>query len=329
MQLDHLDHIPAGLANIGPREIRQVFDNPTLIHLRGKKPETVFVSTLLHGNETTSFEVLQYLQQAYGSQPPPRDLLIFVGNIQATERGVRLIEGEPDFNRIWSHGKSAHHDLARTVIEQAHRHTLFASIDIHNNTGANPLYGCINALRPADLQLAALFAPLGVFYRNPATTQSIAFSELCPAVTVECGQSGNPEGAATAIRLVEETLRLDAFALHPPPDDALRLYQTVGRVVLDADCSFSFGDSGYDLALRADLEALNFVTLSAGAEWGHSQNRECGLRVLDEHDHDMTEDFFRFDNGTIRLVQESTPAMITRDIKVIRQDCLGYLMTPV
>jgi len=40
---------------------------------------------------------------------------------------------------------------------------VFASVDIHNNTGLNPHYGCVTALRHASLHLAAMFSRTVVY----------------------------------------------------------------------------------------------------------------------------------------------------------------------
>ena len=329
MQLDHLAQLPPALAEISLSEIKKVFANPTLVSIPGERPEPVFVSTLLHGNETTSFHVLQHLQRAYASTEPPRSLLVFVGNVDATAEGMRLIEGQEDFNRIWAHGGTAFHALAQEVLAIARQSNLFASIDVHNNTGSNPYYGCVNALRPADLQLASMFAPVGVLYRNPSTTQSIAFSQLCPSVTVECGQSGDAGGIAAAIKLIEDVLHLDKYDTHPPAPEVLKIYETVGRVVVDPDASLAFGDEGADLNLRPDLEAENFNLMRAGTVFGTTPRMTSPLQVFDEHGSDITGEFFRLEHGSIQLVMDVTPSMITKDIQVIRQDCLCYLMRPV
>ena len=329
MQLDHLAQLPPALAEISLSEIKKVFANPTLVSIPGERPEPVFVSTLLHGNETTSFHVLQHLQRAYAASPPPRSLLVFVGNVEAAAKGLRVIEEQEDFNRIWAHGGTAFHALAQEVLAIAQQSNLFASIDVHNNTGANPLYGCVNALRPADLQMAQLFAPVGVFYRNPPTTQSIAFSQLCPSVTVECGKSGDAAGIAAAIQLVEDVLRLEAFDTNPPEAGTLEVYETLGRVVVDPSVSFAFGEANADLALRSDLEQRNFRGMRAGQVFGTSSRELCPLRVRDEHGGDITREFFKLEQGAITLTCDVTPAMITKDLAIIRQDCLCYLMRPI
>ncbi|MCA8903217.1 MAG: succinylglutamate desuccinylase/aspartoacylase family protein [Hyphomonas sp.] len=329
LPLDRYDRLPEALAGIAPRDIRAVFPNPSLVFIEGEETQPLFVSTLLHGNELTSFSVLQHLERTCRGARPPRSLIVFVGNVGAAAAGVRHLDDTPDFNRIWADGHSPWHDMAQDVMDEARRAGLFASIDIHNNTGDNPLYGCVNALRPADLQLAAMFAPVGVYYLNPPTTQSIAFSRICPAITVECGKTGSAEGNAAAIRLVEEAMRLKAFASAPPPPGTLDVYQTVGRVLIPEDVSFGFGEPDAQLTLRQDLEALNFRPMAAGESWAETQLSGMPLRVVDEHGHDLTGDFFRRDGRALRLVQQVVPSMITRDRQVIRQDCLGYLMRPI
>ncbi|MEO1044556.1 MAG: M14 family metallopeptidase [Pseudomonadota bacterium] len=332
MHPDLIDYIPPELANIGPRDIKQLFERPTLIALEGGRDETLFISTLLHGNETTSFQVLQYLEQRFRNVKPRRNLMIFIGNVDATAAGVRMLEGQEDFNRIWAHGTTDYHALAQSVIDIVRRGNLFASIDIHNNSGTNPHYGCVNTLRPADLHLASLFGPLSVFYRNPSTTQSIAFAELCPAITLECGQSGDESGLEAAIRLIDRVLALDAFAT-TPLEEPTRLFETVGRVVIAPDCTISFdgGDSyeAADLSLQPELAGLNFTHLPAGHVWGTSRRAQSPLRVVDEHGQDLTEEFFRYDGGTIRLSRDSTPSMISFSHDAIRQDCLCYLMQAI
>lgn len=331
MKLDQIDHLPTELLDVDLRDIQQVFPNPTLITVAGAREEPLFVSTLLHGNETTSFDVLKALTARYNASPPPRSLMIFVGNVEAATQGARFLPGQPDFNRIWAGGGTEAGpaaDLAHEVMEIARHAEIFASIDIHNNTGANPLYGCINSLRPADLQMAELFSSVGVYYDNPSTTQSIAFSRLCPAVTIECGQNDDAEGLARATNLVEQVLRLEKFTQHMPSDEALKLYHTVGRVVIDPKVEFSFGDPNAELVLHEEIEGLNFTELAAGEVWADACSVAKPFSVLDEHGSDLTDRFFAFDGERILLKQAVTPSMITRNKTVIRQDCLCYLMVP-
>jgi hypothetical protein len=325
IQLDRLSRLPAALLDITPREITQVLPNPALVSLAGKG-DPLFLSVLLHGNETAGFDVLQELTRRYADAEPPRGLIVFIGNVRATGAAVRFLPEQPDFNRIWRGGEGPYRDLAGQVTEAARRAGVFASIDVHNNTGANPHYGCVASLRPADLHLAAMFAPIGVHYHIPNTTQSAAFSEFCPAVTVECGKSGDRAGVARALSLIEETMRLDGFPAHPPAPGTLKLYETVGRVVIDPRASISFGEAHADLVLRADLEDLNFTEVPAGTPWATGSRARHALRVVNEHDDDLTDAFFGFTGDTAFLKRAVTPAMVSRDETAVRLDCLCYLM---
>jgi len=330
LQLDQLGHMPGAITQVGVRQVRQVFPNPTLVHLKGERDPPVFLATLLHGNETTSFAVLQHLARRVAAGRLRRSLLVFIGNVAAAEAGKRHLDGQPDFNRIWGHGDTAHHRLAGQVLDVARRSGILASIDVHNNTGRNPVYGCINSMRPEDLHLASRFAPIGVYYLNPPTTQSIAFSHLGPAITLECGQSGDADGLAAAIDLLDYVLDCESLPRQPPPAGAVRLFQTVGRVVVEPARRLSFGPApGAELVFRPDLPELNFKPVEQGALWAVSECGPGGLRVLDEHGGDLTDQFFDTSGPAISLRQSIVPAMITEDQDIIRSDCLCYLMKPL
>ncbi|HPF28233.1 MAG TPA: hypothetical protein P5528_08795 [Steroidobacteraceae bacterium] len=87
-------------------------------------------------------------------------------------------------------------------------------------------------------------------------------SSICPAITIECGKSGQPEGVDAALRLVDRVMTTESLTTGAAP--TLHLYETVGRVLVDPACSFSFGEARTELVLRADLEHLNFRDVSAG-----------------------------------------------------------------
>ena len=130
LTLDERHDLPDELLRINAREIRKLFPDPCLIELKGRSAETVFVSVLLHGNETTGFSVLQRLARWMRSHPLPRTMLVFIGNVRAAEAGLRHLAGQPDYNRIWNGGDSAEHALANRVLEKLAGRKLFAAIDI-------------------------------------------------------------------------------------------------------------------------------------------------------------------------------------------------------
>ena len=329
MQIDTLTELPDVIRTLEPSAIRSVFPNPTLITLRGRQDPPLFLSTLLHGNETTSFRVLQNLATYLRSHPLPRSLLIFIGNVRACEAGVRHLPDEEDFNRIWSGGQGPQFEMAKRVFEIAKAENPFASIDIHNNTGLNPVYGCINDLGPEHLNLLSLFSHIGVFYRIPPTTQSFAFSKLCPAVTLECGKPDTPEGIERATQFVIDILHRSDLPKTFPLEGPLELYHTVARVRIAAERSFAFGRGEADVVFPAEIERWNFSPKPAGTALAQSRFAGWPLHVTDDAGRDVTERYFLRDGETIRLARPAIPSMITLDPDIIRSDCFGYLMEPI
>lgn len=336
-RLRRIDGWPDGLEALDARQARRVFPEPTLLAIPGRRPEPLFVSVLLHGNETTGFDVLVELARRFRGETPPRALMVFVGNVAAAEEGARYLPGQPDFNRIWAGGDTSEHAMAAEVVAAARAAKPFASIDVHNNTGRNPLYGCIHEITPANLSLAALFSRVGVLYDNPKTTQSIAFTPLCPAITLECGRPGVAANVERASQYVLDVLHLAEIDESPAASEDLTLFRTVGRLVVDPDAEFVFGDGDavgdalgvWDLHLPADLDLNNFSELPAGFPFARAGADRAPIKVLDENLADLTETFLAREGEVIRLARSVTPAMLTTDPDIVRLDCLGYFMERV
>ena len=81
--LNIFDRIPDGLLELESHQLWQLLDRPTLIHLQGDRQPALFVSILLHGNETTSWLAMRELLRKYHDQDRrlPRSLSLFIGNI--------------------------------------------------------------------------------------------------------------------------------------------------------------------------------------------------------------------------------------------------------
>ena len=56
-----LDELPEGLLEISAKELHQYLSGPTLIRLQGESTNVLFVSVLLHGNETTGWDAIREL----------------------------------------------------------------------------------------------------------------------------------------------------------------------------------------------------------------------------------------------------------------------------
>lgn len=326
--LTTLDRVPPGFLDAAPADLHAVLGGPTLVHLPGRRPEPLFVSALLHGNEDVGLRALQALLRRHAGRPLPRALSFFIGNVEAARRGVRRLDGEPDYNRVWpgtSLPDGPEVRLMREVVEAMRARRVFASIDLHNNTGLNPHYACLTRLDPAFLQLASLFSRTVVYFRMPLGVQTAAFAALCPSVTCECGQPGDAAGAAAACDFIDAALHLQAIPARPVRAGDVHLYHTVATVRVPESVDVSFDGRDADIRFVPDLGHFNFRELAAGAALGWVRG-DARLEVVDEAGADVFREMFATDEGRLRLARPLMPAMLTRDLAMVRQDCLCYLM---
>lgn len=322
--------LPDGFLDAPAHELHRLLPGPTLAHLPGRRGEPLFVSVLLHGNEDTGLKALQSLLRRWQGHELPRALSVFVGNVGAAAAGLRRLDGQPDYNRVWPGADTTglpEHDMMREVVEAMRARRVFASVDVHNNTGLNPHYACVGTLEQPFLHLATLFSRIVVLFRRPHGVQATAMAALCPSVTVECGKPGNVAGEEHAALFLDAALRLDHFPAHPVAVHDLDLYHTVGIVKVPADVSIGFGDAGAEVLFDADLDHLNFRDLPAGTRVAQvAGGCPLPLQVWDEDGAQVAEDYFTLAQRELLTRRAVTPAMLTLDERVIRQDCLCYLM---
>ncbi len=321
-----VNQIPDGFLEVEPQRLDEVLRGPTLIHLDGERRRPLFVSLMLHGNEPTGLMAVQNLLRHYQSKRLPRALSIFVGNVAAASLKQRRLEGQLDYNRIWGNGGSEEHKMAAEVVREMVERAPFASIDIHNNTGLNPHYACINRRDNRFLRLAKLFSRTIVYFTKPDGVQSMAFAELCPAVTLECGQPDQPYGAEHAMHYLQRVLALDEISSEELAADEYDLFHTVAVVNVPKRFSFGFGVKEVDIEFLHEIDHYNFNELSVGTCFGHYHRPDARLVCEGEQGEDVSDQFFRYCDGAIELARPAMPAMLTLNERVIRQDCFGYLM---
>ncbi|GAB4218233.1 MAG: hypothetical protein OHK0012_26200 [Synechococcales cyanobacterium] len=327
-----VDTLPDGLLSLEATELHQVLPGPTLIHLPGRRTPPLFVSVLLHGNEVTGWLAIQRLLQEAQSQPLPRALSLLIGNVEAARYGMRRLPDQPDYNRIWLPGDSPEQVLAAQVVQDMRQRGVFASIDVHNNTGRNPHYACVTRTDPQTLQLAALFNQTALYFTQPEGVQSMAFSTFCPAVVLECGKPDHPHGVHHAYEYLRACLHLEHIPTRPVAPQDLHLLHTVAIVKVPPQISFGFGDPDVDvkdIAFLPDLDDLNFRDCPAHTPIAHIRpGAPTGslLDVQDRHGSDVSGHFFYRDGEHLRTTIPIIPAMLTLNARIIRQDCLCYLL---
>lgn len=319
-----MSHIPDEFLTANVEDLQDILKTPTLFHLKGIKTQPLFVCTLLHGNETTGFYAIQKLLNKYKDKSLPRSISLFIGNISAAAKNQRRLDNQDDYNRIWPgsyHNDSPEKDMMQTVTNIMSQKKPFASIDIHNNTGKNPHYGCINTLNPHGLTLASLFSDIAVYFTDPKGVQSSAFSDFCPAVVLECGQSSDKSGVEHALSYLESVLELENLS---SDGNNATLYHTIARVLIPKNISIG---NGTDIQLNESLEDKNFQRIESGTLFAVTgSNKEKPLIVSSESQEDVTDEYIQQVDDKLLIKKPITLAMFTSNERAIRQDCACYFM---
>jgi len=327
---DQFDHFPDVLLDVPATELWRYLRGPSLFHLSGRQAGPLLVTVLLHGNEDSGWRAVQAVLRQHRITALPRPLLFFVGNIEAAKANMRTLPGQEDHNRAWPGTPRANTPLARAlreVVGVVRRHAPFASVDVHNNSGHNPHYACVNSLGEAHLHLARLFSRTVVYFEQPTGVQSAALAPICPAVTVECGRVGEAASVTHAAELISGALALTHFPNHRVPDSDLDLLRTFAIIRVPSDASLSYDGGEADFRLRADLDRLNFSELEPGTRFGVlGADGQRRLEVVAADGEAGDAGYFEYAGGEIRLSRRAIPAMLTLDPRAVRLDCLGYLM---
>ena len=337
MSLQVLEGLPSGMVDLPAPKLYEVLDGPTLIEIKGDRDPGVFVSVLLHGNEVGGWDAVRRLLKSLQGRSPKRAISLFVGNVQAAKAGVRHLDDQPDFNRVWNgHVDHPLADTAHLVTEHMRSKGCFASIDIHNNSGVNPCHVCISKLDWYTLRVGSLFAPVTVLVDYPRSIQTAAFSTFCPSVTLEAGRIGDSEGVSRTFSMLESILAvgsLDDIAVGD--GSGASLFATLARIELPSNCQFEFASDPEepalsDISLSSEIESRNFELLPKGTFFAKlPRGGDPPLFVTSRLGEVELEEYFEVHGDSVLLARDLIFSMYTTRAESVRQDCLCYLMEPI
>ena len=331
--LNILNEIPDAFLEIDYRDIKNIFNEPTLIHLKGHKSPALFISIMLHGNEFSGLQIMQEILKKYKETEGytlPRSIRLFVGNVEAASQGLRRLDNELDFNRAWPGTPEPDAPTSKLISQVMNAITedeLFAAIDLHNNTGKNPPYGCISVVNEKNKYLSSFFNHVAMVFHTPKGVSTMAFDDICPAITLECSTPGNILGIEKAVALIDDLMHMDHFPEKPLPSHDLQLVQNnaVLKIADNVDFGFEDEEGNFDLTLVENFDRHNFTRLETSEVFAHTTLDKPLIATADDGT-DVTDALIRNDNGAISLKKPLMPAMITLDKRVILQDCLCYLL---
>lgn len=330
LALQRFDEIPNALYSCASTELESILGGPSLFFVEGRQAPPLFVTVLQHGNEPTGFDAVQTILNQYRGQVLPRSMWLFIANVSAAKESQRVLDGQTDYNRAWPgtiQPESPEVELMQEVVKAVTAKPLFASIDLHNNTGTNPHYACLNELAPQFLNLATMFSRTVVFYRQPVGTQSLAMANHCPAVTLECGKAGETAALNHAIEYLNACLHLGRLPDHEPAKGDIKLLKTAAVVKMKPEIHFGFENSEYDVRFRRDLDQFNFGCFEPEDCLAHLKSGTAlPVTAIADSGDDIAAQLFVIRQNKLVTRNKLIPSMATLDTEIIRQDCLFYVM---
>jgi len=323
------DRLPEGILNLAADQLWHLLQQPTLIHIAGDRHPPLFISVLLHGNETTGWLAVQQLLREYQGKNLPRSISLLIGNVSAARYRQRRLANQPDYNRIWGRDSiSPESNMAEAVVQEMRRRGVFACVDLHNNTGDNPFYSCLVRRDGQSQYLASLFSPIALFYA-PHTAQPLlinAFAEFAPAVLLECGKPDRPAGTERAYAFLRQLLQLETIPDQLPAQ--LTMLQAIATIKIPPHIDFGFTEPA-DLVFLPQIDRYNFGVIPQGTAIATVSRpltlHQC-LQVWDDNQRDVSQHFFQIVQNHLITTTSIQPAMLTLDPLIIRQDCFCYLM---
>ena len=258
--------------------------------MKGEIEPPLFISLLLHGNEFSGLIILQEILKKY-DKGLPRSLIVFIGNPKACAKGVRHLENQLDFNRIWAEGK---YPLAKSVLQYVREREIYAAVDIHNNTGQNPLYSCISRKDREFIKLAQNFSKDIIYFTKPNSVLSMALSHQVLALVIECELPGDPQGITSGIKFIESLLSSEE-KWKESDIKVPHIYSTYASLFIDSDSHISFdlqsALKNNHFCLTDQLDKLNFTEIPVGTVLGKINEPER-IQLIDNKGANVFNQFF-------------------------------------
>jgi hypothetical protein len=318
-----------------PLDFLRLLGAPTLLRVAGRdRSRCRIVSTLLHGNEPSGLHaVLRYLRE---QRVPAVDTLIFIGAVETALAkpafGHRALPDARDLNRCWRPPwEGTEGALAQTLLDRIHAARPECLIDLHNNTGHNPVYGVAFRVGHAELSLVSLFGERIVHTPIELGTLVEATIDSFPSVTIECGRVGDPAADESAWRGLCRYLDWEEIDFARPLVRVM-CFEAPIRVELRQDIRLAFGermDPGAELTISNDIDRHNFDELAVGTPFGWLRDGAAWpfeARAADGRE--WSRELFSVEGGVLRSKRPFVPIMMTTDHRIALSDCLFYAVQP-
>lgn len=322
LDLSIRDSISKEMLDCDARNLYRLLPSPTLFDLsNGNTP--IFVSVLLHGDETTGWDAVRQFIRERDLSHPKNSLLLYVGNVQAAAVNQRFLDHQLDFNRIWCGGKRTEHRHAEQVVEVIRKLEPRFALDIHNNSGLNPAYSVLTHSSYACLTHAREFSSIALLAPSLHSVITRRMNEICPSITIEVGLSGQFDSLDRTLKYLDYLFNTDLDHVSFPED--LAVYRTVANLRVETEGKPHFPSFP---KLNPALEPLNFDSVPAGTSISTNLNDDWVVRVYDNNDVEQTSKYLEQIGKDTYLKNDVIVAMFTQHVESAFQDCVCYFLEP-
>ncbi len=336
-EVQFFDSLPSFFFDINQKNVLEHLQGMSLIFHAGNYENTVLVSTMLHGNETSGLDILKkFLKKIEGIEDRP-NILILLGNPKAFHENKRFIQGQLDHNRIWTTKESRPDNLtAQKAINHFIEHDFLCAVDIHNNTGKNPIFCCVNRLDKKTLGLAQMFGTDVLFFEDPETALSTFMGRFCPSMAIECGLSGDEFGIERATKFLTEVVKIRTKEDLIEHKFKKNIFKSFGKFTLPIDTEVSFirrdflpTEKNKGVYFFDDLEGYNLKLVPEGTHFGFLFGEKSQVESFTDFGEDIFSKYFEIKDNKIISKISFYAAMVTKDVAVAKADCFFYFLNKV
>jgi len=238
---------------------------------------------------------------------------------------------QPDFNRIWNGHSAYERSLTTPLLQYVKDQNIQAAVDIHNNSGRNPVYGCINRRKKEFIQLAQLFSQNIVYFTKPDSVLSMALSSVCPTMVIECGLPGSIQGIAAGAKCIETLINKEEKWKNSEVQIS-HIYYTCATLYIEPDSTISFDSQpvlkNSHFCFSDKLDELNFKKIEPGVVLGKVRDPNR-IKLIDKKGKNIFDCFFSIIENQLKVKSSFTPSMFTKNVEIAKSDCLGYVMKKI
>lgn len=338
IQLNKLRYISIEADSISsePEAWLSQLNSAVVIDIKGQHcHKTRVISTLIHGNEPSSFYALHRWLKA-GHQPYC-NVRFIIASVEAArqepEFTCRYVDGKADLNRLFAitEAQLVNSDEAQIRAASIKQAILEvkpeAVIDMHNTSSSSPAFSVATKIDMQAQALASFFCQTMIYTR--LTLGALMEQNFnCPIVTIECGGSRDQQAHEMAYQGLTEFLAAeDIFSGHH-----LKLVDIIEhplRLEIGAEYSLLFAQHQHqdvDITLVADIEQHNMGITRADCFIGWSKVGVSAFNVKNEAGQEQTSPLLYCKNGELFTAQPLRIFMATNNVTIAKQDCLFYVV---